>query len=438
MVKTVVIGAGAMGLAAAHYALQAGHDVDVVEADSVAGGMAAHFDFEGMSIERFYHFICKADASTFALMKDVGIGDLMRWRPTSMGYFINGVLHPWGDPISLLKFPHLDLLSKIRYGAQAFFTTKRKSFDDIENVSARAWIERAAGKKVYDLLWRRLMELKFFEYADNVSAAWIATRIKRIGTSRRSLFQEELGYIEGGSETLVKALVRSIERQGGRIHLGTPAERVLTEANRTTGVVAGGRLFAADAVLATVPTPYVNGIVPDLPQSSKDAYSSIENIGVVCVIHKLKRPVTKHFWVNIVDPNLPIPGIIEFSNLRPTSETVVYVPYYMPSSNPKFGMSDEEFIGESFNCLKTINPAVTNHDLLASKVGRLRYAQPMCQPGFASMLPPIRTPIQGLQVADTSFYYPEDRGISEGARLAREMVMAIGTDYEPRREPRFD
>jgi hypothetical protein len=38
------------------------------------------------------------------------------------------------------------------------------------------------------------------------------------------------------------------------------------------------------------------------------------------------------------------------------------------------------------------------------------------------MLPPVRTPIRGLQIADTSFYYPEDRGISESARLARQMA----------------
>ena len=48
--------------------------------------------------------------------------------------------------------------------------------------------------------------------------------------------QEELGYIEGGSETLVHALVAAIERNGGTIRLGEPATRVTTEAGRVTGV----------------------------------------------------------------------------------------------------------------------------------------------------------------------------------------------------------
>jgi protoporphyrinogen oxidase len=426
MARIVVLGAGPMGLAAAHRAVGLGHEVDLLEADGVPGGMAAHFDFDGTSIERFYHFVCRSDAPTFALMEELGIGDQMRWMPTSMGYFIGGRVHRWGDPLALLAFPHLGLMSKIRTGLQMFLTTRARDFAAIEHLTAREWIERGSGRAVYETLWRRLMELKFYELADGISASWIATRIRRIGTSRRSIFQEELGYIEGGSETLVQALVQAIEAKGGRIHLDDAAAEVETEGGRVVAVrTRSGRRHAADAVISTVPVQLVPGLVPDLPQAARDAYAAIPNIGVVCVLFRLARPVTRHFWVNIVDPAIPIPGIIEFSNLRPLEDSFVYVPYYMPTTNPKWGWDDEAFVAEAFAAIRRVNPALTEADLRGVRVGRLRYAQPVCGPDFLAQLPPVQTAIRGLQVADTCFYYPEDRGIAESVRLGRDMAETV-------------
>jgi hypothetical protein len=37
----------------------------------------------------------------------------------------------------------------------------------------------------------------------------------------------------------------------------------------------------------------------------------------------------------------------------------------------------------------------------------------------------VQTPIAGLQIADTCFYYPEDRGIAESVRLGQEMAQNI-------------
>jgi protoporphyrinogen oxidase len=420
----VIIGAGAMGLAAAYHALRAGHSVDVLEASSEPGGMAAHFDFNGLSIERFYHFVCKTDAPTFALLEDLGIADKMVWRSTSMGLFARGKLHPWGDPISLLRYTGVSLISRLRYGILAFISVRRDRWDALETQSAKDWITRWGGREVYDKLWKPLFDLKFHEYADNISAQWIWTRVKRTGRSRKSLFQEELGYIEGGSQTLVDALMAQIEKLGGRVHLSCPAVQVTTKDGRVTGVKTPTGFVPADHVIATMPTPYVSRTVPDLPAEWKSKYDSIQNIGVCCLLFKLKRSVTPHFWLNITEPGIEIPGLIEFSNLRPMEggETVVFVPYYMPTSHPKFSWPDQQLIDEAFGYIQRINPQIATDDILASYVGRLRHAQPICEPGFAAKIPPIQTPIAGLKIADTCFYYPEDRGISESVRLAREIV----------------
>lgn len=427
MAKVVVLGAGVMGLAAAHHLLKAGHEVDVYESDRVAGGMAAHFDFEGLSIERFYHFVCKADAPTFTLLAELGLADALRWRDTSMGYFFEGRLHRWGDPLALLSFPHLDMVSKLRYGVQMFLATRRKDWRDLDRMRASDWLRAGGGEKAWKVLWEKLFVLKFFEYAEDISAAWLWTRLKRVGTSRRSLMQEQLGYIDGGSETLVQGLESSIARQGGRLHLGCPVREVEIRDGAVTRVVVGdGEAVAADHVISTVPLPLVPRLMPGLPEELRERYAALKNIGVVCVVHKLGRPVTGNFWLNTNDPRIEIPGLVEFSNLRPLGDVhVVYVPYYMPQTHPKFGRDDDFFITESWGYLKLINPELRDGDRLASVVGRLQYAQPVCPPGFLDTLPPTVTPICGLQIADTSSYYPEDRGIAESARVAQEMAARV-------------
>jgi protoporphyrinogen oxidase len=412
-----------MGLAAAFHAVNAGHTVDVLEAAPEPGGMAAHFDLAGLSIERFYHFVCKSDAPTMKLLDELGIRDQMRWKTTSMGIFTGGKLYAWGTPVALLKFDQISLLSRLRYGLFAFVSVRRERWDAIETESARSWITRWCGTEVYDRLWEPLFALKFYQYKDNVSAAWIWTRIKRIGRSRKSMMEEELGYIEGGSQTLVDALCAAIVKKGGRIRTRCAAQKVVVKDGRVTGVVTPEGVVRADAVISTVPTPLVAAMVPDLPAEWLARYESIVNMGICCLVFKLKRSVTPHFWVNISQSDVAIPGVIEFSNLRAVGgETVVYVPYYMPNDNVKFSWTDEQLLDQSFGYLQRLNPKLTREDIIAQHVARLRYAQPVCEPGFAAKIPPVETPIRGLQIADTCFYYPEDRGISESVRLGAEMA----------------
>tara|TARA_R100000365_G_C2748620_1_gene80825 strand:+ start:2353 stop:3660 length:1308 start_codon:yes stop_codon:yes gene_type:complete len=424
----VVVGAGPMGLAAAYYAAKRGYAVEVVEADDRVGGMAAHFDFDGLSLERFYHFCCLSDHDTLALMEEVGLGGQMKWVHTTMGYQVDGTLHEWGNPFALLKFPKMNIIEKIRYGLQAFISTKRKDWSKLDKLSAEDWFIAWCGHRVYDLMWRPLMEYKFYQYTPKISAAWMWQRIKRLGNSRKSLFEERLGHIEGGTETLMNTLAEKIIELGGKIHLSTPASRFLIEDGEVKGVeTRNGKRIHADHVISTAPTP----IIPDLLQmaapSLQEQYKQIDNIGCVCVLLKLKKQVTPHFWVNITGSDYEIPGIVEFSNLRPLPDKVVYVPFYMPNTNEKFSADDDVFLRESIACVMDINPDIKESDVLATHVARLKYAQPIYDVEFLRKLPPIQTPVKGLQIADTCYYYPEDRGVSESIGLARRMVDAIGS-----------
>ncbi|MEG2804462.1 NAD(P)/FAD-dependent oxidoreductase [Stenotrophomonas sp.] len=424
--RIAVLGAGPMGLAVAYQLARDGHHPVIFEADDRVGGMTASFDFGGMQIERYYHFHCISDADFLAVLDELGLSSMMRWTETRMGYWFGGQLQAWGNPVALLRFKGLGLLAKFRYGLHAFLCTRRTNWRPLDPVEASGWIRRWVGAEAYEVLWRRLFDYKFYDYADNLSAAWIWSRIRRIGRSRYSLMREKLGYLEGGSATLLHGLHGDILRHGGEVRLGAPVERIVIEDGRVRGVVVGGQRLAFDKVVSTVPLPFVPRLAPDLPEPILARYRALKNIAVVCVIAKLRRPVSDKFWVNTNDPDMDIPGIVEYTNLRPMDAHIVYVPFYMPGEHPRYADPDTVFIDKVKRYLMQVNSALGEADFLDVRANRYRHAQPICEPGFLERLPPRKLPVDGLWVADTSHYYPEDRGISEsigfGRMLAREVV----------------
>jgi protoporphyrinogen oxidase len=425
--KIAVLGGGPMGLAVAWRLIKKGHDVTVFEAGDRVGGMTASFDFDGLKIERFFHFLCATDFDYFELLEELGIADKLHWVNTRMGVFHQGKLHNWGEPFALLKFPGLNILEKARYAFKVLYCKNLKNFDELDQERATVWLRKWLGERAYSLLWEPLMSLKFYHLKDEVSAAWIAARVQRVAHSRESLFKEKLGYLEGCSDTLLFALEKAIKQRGGKVCISTPVEQVVVSGNRVTALRINGADQTFDKVISTIPLPYVAKLIPDLPTVDQEKLKKLRNVGVVTVKLKLDRQLTPFFWLNLTDTQYGIPGIIEYSNLNPLDDTVVYVPYYMPQDNIKFTWDSEQFRAETIRCLRAINPEFDSSWIKAFHVSRYFYAQPVCVPGFLSTLPPMKSTVNGFFMADTSYYYPQDRSITESIKLGNQLADMVIT-----------
>ena len=127
-----------------------------------------------------------------------------------------------------------------------------------------------------------------------------------------------------------------------------------------------------------------------LPASRRSNERATIQSRILESLRRIPPPALRHaaLLVNSATPALRFQGSWNFRFLRPTGDTVVYVPYYMPTTNEKFARSDDQFRAEAFRCLQMINPALCDEDLIAFHVGRLRYAQPVCPPGFAREITP--------------------------------------------------
>jgi len=423
MKKIAIIGAGPMGLAVAYQLARDGYTPIIYEADDRIGGMAASFNFNGLSIERYYHFHCVSDYAFFKILAELDLLDRFHWVKTKMGFWYHNKLQPWGNPIALIQFKGLSFFSKFRYGLHVFLCSKTTDWKSLDKMTAVNWIKRWVGSEAYEVLWHSLFQFKFYQYTNSLSAAWIWSRIRRIGNSRYNLFNEKLGYLDGGSDVLLQAMQNDILKNGGQIKLQLPVKKVLIRNNKVIGIISDNGVDYFDTIISTIPLSYIPSLIPDLPEYILNQFKSVHNIAVVCVIIKLNKKVSDNFWININDPDMDIPGLVEYSNLRKLDNHIVYVPFYMPGNHKKYNDDNSIFISKVKIYLRKINPKIIETDFIDIVVSRYRFAQPIGIPEYLKSIPPARLPVEGLWVADTSYYYPEDRGISESILLGRNLAI---------------
>jgi protoporphyrinogen oxidase len=109
---------------------------------------------------------------------------------------------------------------------------------------------------------------------------------------------------------------------------------------------------------------------------------------------------------------------------------VVYVPFYLPTTAPRYVASDQDLFAEYTTMLKDMNPDFSESWVKEYHVFRAPHAQPIFTTNFVNLMPDHRTPIRGLYVTDSTQFYPEDRTISQAIRQGRTAAGLIMADFE--------
>jgi protoporphyrinogen oxidase len=422
-----IIGGGIAGLVAAWHLARAGRRVTVFERAPRLGGLAGSFEVEpGCSIEKYYHFICRGDTGYTSQIDHFGLRHKLHWVETDMGVFHHGEMRSMGDPIALLTLPWLPAVDRLRFGVVTLLSKLRgrDSWRDLENVTARDWLRRAYGPRTYDFLYEPLLRLKFGDHADQISAAWMWARVHRVGNSRTRLQREYVGYLEGGSQTYIDALEKELRALGVDLRTGAGVDELVVERERVTALRAGGELVPVDQALSTVPIPYTRSLFASLTGPYFDNVRALKYIGVLVMTLRVRRKLTKHFWLNVNDHRYQVAGVIEYTNLNPTpqlgGDSIVYIPQYLPDGHPLLKISHEELLAQNLAGLQLIVPSLRREDIVATWVHKDPFSQPICEVGFASKSPAIQTPVENLFLTDSYQLHPHDRAISLSIDLATE------------------
>jgi protoporphyrinogen oxidase len=431
-----IIGGGVAGLGSAHLLAKRGHSVQLFEQAPVLGGLAGCFDFDGLQVEKYYHFICRDDVDLVHMLAALGLDNELTWRPGTMKFFHHGRLYPFSTPWDLLRFGALPLLGRIRFGMNIALSRSADSWERYEPMTAREWLLARIGPQAYEVIWEPLLRIKFGPYYDRISASWVWHRIHRVARSRpHVLARERLGFLKRGTQVLLDALIASLSRQGVGLHTATAVEAVTVGPNGITGLTVNGEHHPFDVIVSTAPLPVLARLLPQSATELLRTITGIDYITVLCLLLRLRQPVTDAFWVNVNDPRVPFNGFIEYTNLNPRTDAanphLLYVPFYLPPGDPRFAQPDEELLRDCLAGLQIVRPDFTPDWVVGYRVFRDRFAQAICTTNFAQRIPPVRTSIPGLLMTDSTQLYPSDRTISGMFGQARKVAALIDETAMP-------
>lgn len=389
-----IIGGGITGLTAAYELTKRGHKVTIFEKEKTLGGLAYGFKKKSWDwhLEGAYHHLFTNDSHILNLCRELGLSDkLIIKRPITSTLWRNK-MYQLDSPYHLFAFPGLSIIDKLRTAIAIGFLKLFPLWRILEHITAEHYLISIGGVKAWETIWKPLLYGKFSDLAPTVSAAWFWARIvKRT---------PKLCYIEGGFQIFLNALEKAIKKQGGTIITGK-------------ALLSLPKKF--DRVLLTVPTPIAKKLVPGLPTPE------IPHLHAQTLILETDTPILKDvYWLNVTDQSFPFLAAVAHTNFMSPSHYngrhLTYFGNYLPLGHPYLSMTKEKLLKKFLPYIHRLSPntqyAIRNTFLFVGP-----FAQPVHQLHYSQKIPPIKTAIPNIYLANMDFVFPWDRGTNYAVEL---------------------
>lgn len=427
--KFGIVGGGVAGMTAAYHLAQAGHQVVIYEAADRVGGLASGFRDSRWDwpLERFYHHLFETDTAMRRLVQAIGYSDKLFFRGAVTAHWWRGQLYPIDSPLSILRFPGIPLVDRLRFGAVvAYLKYLTNDWHALERTAAAAWMRQRAGNATYEVILRPLLEGKFGPYASEVNMAWLWARFKA-----RSF---KLGYFVGGFQSFADALLAALRGMGVQVRLQTFVQKI-EPCPTDWRIQSNDDTQHYDRVIVTSSPRLLARLVPQLPPDYLGQLSGLNSLGAVVLVLALRQQLTNFYWMQgMLKEECPFLALVEHTNfIEPVhygGDHLIYCGDYLPPDHEYFRMSEDDLLAQFLPALTKFNPAFRPDWLRASWLHREPYAQPVVGLNHSQRIPPLATPLAGLYWASMSQVYPWDRGTNFAVELGERVVaeaLASGT-----------
>jgi protoporphyrinogen oxidase len=282
-------------------------------------------------------------------------------------------------------------------------------------------------------MWQPLLRGKFGERADEVGMVWFWGKIHlRMASRGKGMQKEKLGYLDGSFGQVTDALVNQIRNAGGEIHTSSPVERIAVEEGRVKSLEMGGQVVPFDAIIATVSSPAFLNMTPQLAPDYAQKLKGVNYQAAACLVLTIKKQLSPFYWINISDTSVPFVAAIEHTNIisesRYGGKRILYLSNYLSADSPLYHKNAEELLATYLPHIKKINPEFEPDWIEDLYLFHEDAGQPIIGTNYSQNIPPLRTPIEGLYLANTTQIYPEDRGMNYSVRLGQDVTKLINED----------
>jgi 15-cis-phytoene desaturase len=420
----IVIGAGLAGLSAAFELAERGMRVLVLERDPQVGGRTSSWKANGMDVESGIHKFVGFYKEFEGLLNRAGIDlddvfiyqdeieirvaeggqkNFRRGEPRRSGRFGVSILHrplltiggslgngellSWRDKWQLVRFI---IAGTIRYLRDPLSLDKM-------SVAEYARQHGVSENVIYTVLWTFSSGL-FFLSPERYSAypffalTWAA--IKGSYSSRIAI------YKGGMTDVMARPIADAIVSRGGEVRTGVPADRLLFENGKVTGVSAAGETYSSPrVVLATTiaPAKKIIEASENLPNDTElEKLKVLPDMSGVTVQLELDSPAIADdhviFGANSILGTFGEQSHTTFPNSRGRIST------FLTPTEPFINMRDEEIVAAVVGDLKRQGIDVKGR-VVNSAVVRHTSEFYLLEPGSEELRPFQRTSIPGLALA---------------------------------------
>ncbi len=431
--KIAILGGGFTGLTAAYYLAKKNHQVTLFEKEKILGGLAAGFKTDNWDwyLERAYHHLFANDYDILNFAKEIGFNKIFFKSPTTSSLFrisnFGFRILPLDTPIDLLKFPYLNIVDKLRAGIVIVFLKLSPFLSIYEKQTSQEFLKKTMGEKVWNILWQQLFRGKYGDYAGNIMASFIWTRIKKR--------TKNLGYVEGGFQIFINYVANKLKSLRVNVLTDYQIEEIKKRGDKF--IINN---TSHDVVVSTLPTPVLTKISQTiLPKSYLNRLSKIEYLHALTLILETEKPILdKIYWLNISTPKIPIMGIVQHTNFMDKknygNKHISYLGWYLKREDKLMNMNNQELINLVLPYLNKItnNQIPRNKQIQNSKFKILNsyifhgpFAQPIFDKNFVKNKPDFITPIKNFFIANLDMTYPYDRGTNYAVKLGKQVARLI-------------